>query len=279
MTGTTPAHAQDAASLRLRHDALREQLASNQFGRPLHLESSDSAGNLQGDVYALVTQPFAVAGPALQGMEHWCDILSLHMNVKSCRVAGPPDALALDIGRKFDQPLADAYPFEFAYAVPTSTRDYLQVTLDAATGPLGTSGYRIVLEVVALGDGASFLHLSYAYAYGMAARVAMQGYLATIGRDKVGFTVTGSTIDGQPAHVGGTLGVIERNTMRYYLAIEAYLGAIAVPAPQRREKRLADWYAGVERYPLQLHELERDEYLAMKHKEIRRVERAAHSGD
>jgi len=63
-------------------------------------------------------------------------------------------------------------------------------------------------------------------------------------------------------------GVVERNAMRYYVAIEAYLGALTTPAPQQLEKRLSDWYAGIERYPLQLHEIERSEYLSMKRSEV-----------
>ncbi len=116
----------------------------------------------------------------------------------------------------------------------------------------------------------SFLHLSYAYAYGMTARLAMQGYLGTVGRNKVGFSVTGHTADGRPVYIAGTRGVIERNTMRYYLAIEAYLGALSAPAAQQAEKRLNAWFDSVERYPAQLHEMERGEYLDMKHGEIAR---------
>lgn len=47
--------------------------------------------------------------------------------------------------------------------------------------------------------------------------------------------------------------MIERNTMRYYLAIEAYLGAYTLPAAEQPERRLRDWFAAVERYPRQLH--------------------------
>jgi len=36
------------------------------------------------------------------------------------------------------------------------------------------------------------------------------------------------------------------------------------------EQRLEAWFAGVERYPRQLHEIERAEYLAMKRREIQR---------
>jgi hypothetical protein len=63
---------------------------------------------------------------------------------------------------------------------------------------------------------------------------------------------------------------VERNTMRYYLAIEAYLGATSAPPPEQQEKRLRDWFAATERYALQLHEIERDDYLAMKRHELQR---------
>jgi hypothetical protein len=153
-----------------------------------------------------------------------------------------------------------------------SQPDYLRVVLNAAAGPLGTSRYRIVLEMVPLDSGNSFLHLSYAYAQGGAARWATQLYLATVGRAKVGFSVVGRRADDQPIHIGGARGVIERNAMRFYLAIEAYLGA---PAARQSEQRLSDWFAAVERYPLQLHELERDDYLRMKRVEIQRQQALA----
>lgn len=270
LAGLPLAQAQDAAALQARHAALRAELASNPFQRPLHLESREDGDLLKGDIYAEVEQPYAVVGPALQGVDHWCDILILHLNVKACRADPAGDTLDLYIGRKFDQPLADAHAVTFRYAVAAARPDYLQLALTAERGPLGTSRYRILIEAVALDARRSFLHLSYSYAYGLRARMAMQGYLATIGRDKVGFSLVGHTANGQPVYMQGMRGVVERNTMRYYLAIEAYLGALSLPAAAQLEKRLADWYAGIERHPRQLHELERDEYLDMKRKEIRR---------
>ena len=127
-----------------------------------------------------------------------------------------------------------------------------------------THDYRIEVELVALDHQRSFLHLSYSYSAGFAARMAMQAYLSTLGRDKVGFSEIGRTQDGQRQLVGGSRGVVERNTMRYYLAIEAYLASLAQPPARQFEQRLADWQTGVERYPRQLRELERDEYLALK---------------
>jgi hypothetical protein len=268
-----PAQADDAAALRARHAALRAELANNPFKRPLYLESSQKSGTLKGEIYAQIGQPYAEVGPALQGAAQWCDILILHLNVKGCRVgegkAGP--TIQLHIGRKFDQPLDDAYPVQFAYRVAASRPDYLRVELNADKGPMGTSDYRIMVEAVALDAQRSFLHLSYSYSYGMSARVAMRGYLATIGRDKVGFSVVKPKAKGKARYIDGMRAVVERNTMRYYLAVEAYLGA---PAASQLEKRLNDAHSAVERYPLQLHEVERADYLAMKRKEIQR-QRAA----
>ena len=113
-------------------------------------------------------------------------------------------------------------------------------------------------------------HLTYAYGDDLAVLAAMQGYLATIGRNKVGFSVVGHKPDGAPLYIGSTRGVVERNTMRYYVAIEAYLGALALPEAQQFERRLAAWFAGVERYPAQLRELELGEYLALKREQAQR---------
>jgi hypothetical protein len=270
--GRAQAQPQDHDALLQRYAQLREQLANSPFQRPIVLESSDVSGRLKGEIYAQLEKPFAVIAPQLQTMAQWCDVLILHLNVKTCRPASVNslDTLEISLGRKFEQPLADAYPLNFRYQVTANRTDFLQVQLTAADGPMGTHDYGIELQMVALDGQRSFLHLSYAYSYGLVSQAAMQGYLTTIGRDKVGFSIIGHGSDGQPIYQDGMLGVVERNTMRYYLALEAYLGALAGSPEERQEQRLNDWYNAVERYPLQLHELERREYLAMKHKEIRR---------
>ena len=272
LSGKAQALQQNASSLLQRHAELHERLVNNQFQRPLVLESSDVSGRLKGEIFAQLEQPFDLVAPQLQSMVQWCDVLILHLNVKSCR---PFDVnlvhnLKIYIGRKAEQPLDEAYPLNFLYLVKSNQPDFLQVQLTAADGPLGTSNYDIELQLVALDEQRSFLHLSYSYRYGLAARTAMQGYLATLGRDKVGFSVLGYGSNGKPIYQGSVRGLIERNTMRYYLALEAYLGALSGTAAEQQEQRLNDWHSAVERYPLQLHELERSEYLDMKHAEILR---------
>jgi len=267
---STAASAQDPATLRARHAALQEKFANNQFGRPLVLESVETSGDLKGDVYAVVDHPFPMVQQALQSADHWCDILILHLNVKRCRATGAAaKTINLSVGRKFDQPIEDAYQLNFAYRVVTATSDYLQVLLTADEGPMSTKNYRFQVEVVPVDAKRSVVHMSYAYGYGFAAKIAMQTYLSTLGSAKVGFTILDRK-DGKPVYQAGVLGLLERNTMRYYLAIDAYLSAYSLPAGEQFEKRIREWYASTERYAAQLHEMEQNEYLDMKRKEMRR---------
>lgn len=255
-----------------KYAALHAQLRDNQFQKPIYLESTELPDSVSGDIYALIDHPFATAAAALSGPGGWCEILILPINTKYCRAStvGSGSVLNVRIGRKFEQPLDQAYPVDFSYRIAVQTTNFLQVKLSASEGPLGTRDYRIVLEAVPVEQGRTFIHLSYSYAFDTVGRLAIQAYLATTGRGKVGFTVTGTQANGRPLQVGGTRGVVERNTMRYFLAIEAFLGSLAVPPQARLEKRLGDWFSAVERYPRQLHDIERGEYFDMKRREYHR---------
>lgn len=261
-----------AVSLGAKYLALRDTLSHSQFQLPLNLDSSQTATDLKGDIYALMDYPFATVSIALKEATHWCDILILHLNVKYCRESGdkPGSNLTVHIGRKNEQALNIAPCMEFKYRVDSISPDYFRIFLDADKGPFGTQNYRLMLEAIPLKDGGTFIHLSYSYTYGFTAKLAMQAYLKTLGSDKVGFTVIKKLPDGKPLHVSGIRGALERNTMRYFLAMNAYLGALSTPPQQQFEKRLRDWFASTERYSLQLHELEQSEYLDMKRKEYKR---------
>lgn len=259
-----------AGALRAKYAELTPQLTSNQFGRPLVLDSKEERNRVSGDIFAVVNYPYATTAAALNDATHWCDILILHLNTKYCRVQGSSDnaALQVAIGKKADQPVEDAYKVDFNYRATARGSDFFQVALTAQKGPLGTSNYSIVLEAVALPGNKTFLHLAYSYGYNFGASIAMQGYLGTIGRDKVGFTRQGN------GYIGGMRGVVERNTMRYYLAIDAYLAGLSAPPAQRLEKRLQTWFNGTERYARQLRELDRETYMTMKRSEVARQQGA-----
>ncbi len=261
-----------ASRLRAGYAAMREATVDNAFRRPMYLRSRESAGGVAGEVYALLDYPYALAGPALAGPAGWCEILLLHFNTKYCRPSfeAADTVLHVGIGTKHDQALADAYPLAFTWRVSARNESYLAVTLGAGEGPLDTRDYRIVLEAAPTEAGRTIMRLSYAYAYGPLGRFAMQVYLATVGRDKVGFTIAGRDADGNPALVGGLRGVVERNAMRYFLAIDAILAAPARPALARREAAQRTWFAATERHPRQLHEMAIADYLEMKRREFAR---------
>jgi hypothetical protein len=261
-------------ALRALFATVRAHTLSNIFDRALYLQSSESSDLLQGEIFAVVDHSYDDVRHVLVQPDHWCGVLILHLNVKYCRASGTAGHEALDvgIGRKVDQPLWAVNWVLFAYHVDSANNHYLSVVLQAPTGPMSTRNLRILMEAVPFEDHRSLLHMTYAYSYGQAARWAMRGYLATIGSAKLGFSIVGRSADGQEIRAGGPRGVLERNTMRYYLAVEAYLAALRLPASQQFEQSLQDWFTATERYPRQLHEIERDAYIDMKRREVRRQE-------
>jgi len=269
-----------AAGLRDKYQSLTQELAQNPFHRPLYLESQELPSALKGDIYGVVDFPFAMVNSALndpvKGPANWCDVLILHLNIKYCHASANESGtvLAVNIGKKTEESLSSSYRVQFNYHPVASSPDYFRVELSAATGPLSTKDYRIVLEAIPVGDNRTFIHLTYAYGYGTAGRLAMKAYLATIGSDKVGFSITSDPSTGETRYIGGVRGLVERNTMRYYLAIEAYLAALSSPSTARLDKRLADWFDATEQYPRQLHEVSRDDYMQMKHNEYQRQQTA-----
>jgi hypothetical protein len=270
--------ASGAPALRARLAASQQLLADSPFGGPLYLESSEAPRLLQGDVYALVDHPFQAVSAALGNPGRWCEVMILHLNTKHCRrgVENGTSTIELRVGKKHDQPIAAASLVAFGFRTVSATPEYLAVELQAATGPFDTSDYRILFEAVPLEGGRSFIHMGYSFSYGAVSRFAMQAYLATIARDKVGFTRVAPAHPGDaPGYIGGVRGLVERNTMRYYLAIDAYLGALSAPPSAQLERRLRAWFDATERYSRQLHEVEREAYMAMKRREVQRQEQAS----
>jgi hypothetical protein len=247
------------------YHALQPKLATSPFGRPLVLMSEQQDAQVSGDVFAIVQHSFAQLRTELDAPDEWCEVLILHLNVKQCNAG--PRTVQLVVGGKREGADEGSYRIDFDFAVQESSAERFYVVLQADKGPLGTREYRLALETISIGTGKSFLRLSYSYVYGPAAGLAMSTYLRTLGKDKVGFTKTGLTAKGTPLYVGGLRGTLERNVMRYYLAIDTFLNSASRPPAEREQWRLTTWYAATERYPYQLHEITRTEYLALKHVE------------
>ncbi len=259
-----------AIILQEKHVALSQYLSKNQYRRPLFLESSETNDRVSSTVYAVLDSPFNIASTTLKRPNLWCEIMILHINTKYCHADADisPTTLKINIGKKTPQLLSEAFLLDFSYNVIESSSNYLAMQLYAEKGPLSTNNYRIELQAIPLIGDKTFIYLRYSYGFGIAGRLAMQTYLATLGRGKIGFTRISQ--DQKSNFVDGMLGAVERNTMRYYLAIEAYFASLKQPFSNQLNARLNFWFDATEEYPEQLHEIDKISYLTMKREEYQR---------
>jgi hypothetical protein len=236
---------------------------------PFAIEAHGDHDEARGNVYATIPHDFTALKAALGRPSSWCEIAPLHLNVKSCtwKQADGGARITLYSGKKTYERPEDAYASPYEFDRVASGEDYFRVMLTADEGPLGTHDTVIEVEAVPVGEGQSFVHLRYAYRYGLKLRLALASYFATLGSGKVGFSVVGSDADGDAVYVDGMEGMIERNAVRYQLAIQAYLDTLQVPESERFEQRIARWFALTDRHKRQLYELERSEYLQNKRRE------------
>ena len=258
-----------AQALLARYTALQSQLAASPLGRPLIVESTELPGGLRGEVFALIEHPFSQVVQALGRPANWCEILMLHINNRQCELGPSPDGapqLSLSVVRRYDHSVKSAFVLPLLLRIDKAAPDYLAITLHSDSGPMGTSQHHVMVEAVAL-PGApqqTFLHFSYGYQHNALARMASQAYLSTFGHYKVGFTVVDQTSGSDPDYIRGLRGLVERNAVRYFLTVDAYLDAMGAPPARQPEQRLKNWYAATARYPRQLHEVAQETYLALK---------------
>jgi hypothetical protein len=249
-------------------DEAKQVIASPQpqFRRPVAMASSVVSDEVRAQIHGVIETPFHHLTEALANPERWCAVLILHINNKACRVTSGSDGaprVALKVARKYDQPVEDAYDLDFAYHVIERTHDLLSVQLDAPSGPMGTSDYSIRLDATPL-DTRTALRLSYAYRQGAMTAAAMDLYLSTVGRGKVGFTTVENASAGDAQFIGGVRGLMERNLMRYFLAVDAAATHPPGSGPDVFGRRLRLWFDSTEAYPRQLHEVDRATYLELK---------------
>jgi hypothetical protein len=241
---------------------------------PFQIHSNDVDDRLSADIYGVIQQPYHKVTNALTSTASWCEFMPLNLNIKSCVTqhhAGQT-TLTFYAGRKYYQEPEQAYQLHYAYHVEQSGDGYLKVRLAAAEGPFGTSDYRIIIEAMPV-DNNTFIRIHSSYQSSFSSRLGTRVYLATLGQDKVGFSMNQDPDNAAPTYIKGIRGIIERNVMRYYLALEAFLDTANLPRDEQFEARINTWYDLTEQYALQLHELERDDYLNAKRLEWRNQQR------
>lgn len=231
-------------------------------GQPLHIQSDISADRLLADIFAINAYDFKEQVARLSKPANWCDFITLHLNIKACTYQLKPDAiLSFYAGRKFYEAAEDAYELRYQFKIDKLNDNYFAMNLQADEGPFGTEDYLLSLEMLKVGDE-TLLHISLSYQTSFSSRLGTSVYLSTIGADKVGFSKASGPA-GEAQYIGGIEAIIERNVMRYFLAITTYLGN-----KSGFSKMPAQWFLSTENYRRQLHEVELVDYLSAKKREF-----------
>jgi hypothetical protein len=254
-------------SLIEKHHTIEREPGKSPSAVPFSIESSVSKKASRVDIYGTMEYPFDSMQNEFLVPTNWCEILLPHTNIRACTHKKVRDTWLLNIYdvHEFSEPLEDAYQMKFEYRVSELQPRYFDILLTADEGPFHTKDHRFELEAIPLDEGRTFIHLRYSFGY------STWGYLLVklFGPGKAGFSVIGTDSDGNPVYVSGLRGSVERDVVCYYLAIMAYMDTLKIPAEQRFEKRIRQWYDLADRYKKQLLKMGEEKYIAYKRQDLR----------
>lgn len=258
--------------LRETYEEIENILLDNKYDTSIDIKSEELENMMRGDVYGVIYQPYKTVSKNLTSQINWCEIMPQHLNIKACtyQYVNKQCRLTFYSGRKFYEKADNVYHLDYQFKVTTLKDDYFNVTLSSEEGPLDTTDYIISVEAIPLTDNSTFIHLSYEYKYGIWTRIAMSTYFSTLGRKKVGFTISGEDKNQKPIYIKGIRGVIERNSMRYYFAIKSYLDTKTIPIETRFINKISSWFDLTEKHHTQLYEMDKKDYL--KYKKMERLD-------
>ncbi|MEZ4599234.1 MAG: hypothetical protein R2940_05550 [Syntrophotaleaceae bacterium] len=269
----SPCTARDGeAALRRSYQAF---LARPSSAMPIQVVSQTGDEIEEAEIYAVLKRDFASLAEILSSPGNWCEIFPVILNIKACtwkaREGKGRPQLTFYVGRKYYEAPGEAYELKYDFLLRENRKDFFHVALVAPEGPFGTSDYRLEVKAIPVAQG-SFLSVRTSHRSSFASRMATRSYLATLGRDKIGFTRVGGDKD-NPEYIKGVRGMVERNAVRYYLALQAYLETRHMPPAKRYSAATELWYDLTEQYHDQLFELEKSRYLDIKRRERQQQER------
>ena len=236
---------------------------------PLYARSISNEGEVATAV-AIIVEGVDIeeASVVLQGPGAWCEVMFLHLNIKSCIHGENEDGqwIRLYMGRKFYQDPRNVEQIEMAFSSGATDDGVRWITLMAEEGPFNTSDYRFVLSAIPAENG-TYVQLGSSQKAGRAASWAIKLYYATLARGKIGFSVVGTDRNGNPEYSKGDEAMLERNVVRYLIAITAYMQTYEIPGVEGMRKRAELWFDATEEYAAQLREVDREDYLRAKERE------------
>ncbi|MGI9317938.1 MAG: hypothetical protein ACR2QW_11440 [bacterium] len=243
---------------------------------PFVLESINNASDSSASIrYFLESVSLETFRSRLEQPSEWCEFIPLHLNIKACsyQIRNDKHILSFYVGIKGYLTPDKAHLLQLEFESNSQDGVFI-VKLFAEDGPLDSSNINFDIRAISVeGDVRTGIYLEFDLSSipGLAANLA-RIYLATVARNKIGFSIEGKTWSGKPKFVRGQRGATERNLVRYLLAIETYFATLDIPTESQFEDRLERWFDATERYRPQLYELERSEYISNKIRERKNQE-------
>lgn len=236
--------------------------------KPFYLHAEIEGRKQSGQAALYFDQPLEQIAEALSKLGNWCSILLLHLNTKACTHSQNEDEQTLTIymGRKFYQKPDDAYVMKYEFNTER-TQNYFSALITAEDGPLGTSDYRIQLEVTPI-NGKTFGRIQVSQKHSWISSKAAKLYVATKGRNKKGISIVDYDGQGNPVYSNGEQAIAERNLLRYYFAFAAFFRSQTLPNNTQFKESLNYWFDQTEQYK-QLYEVDRPQYIDDKNKEYK----------
>lgn len=276
-------------SLQEVYRSIRQAQHDSQY--PFHIISDERGDILSANVFMLLDIPYRTFRERLQEPRNWCDFLILHLNIKSCvkSEAKGRQYLTLYAGRKNYQPPEITYQLKYLFTFLENRASFFEALMTAEQGPMRTRDYQIRVQAMPY-RSKTLVRLGMQYERSFFSKGATYTYLNTLGRNKIGFTVVGQDDEGKPVYIDGVKAVIERNVMRYFLAVSVYLESSSKAGGVAFRTLLERWFDATEHYHDQLYEYDKQTYIKAKLQErlnqqelqqavdIKRMKRRAKSG-
>lgn len=250
--------------LTARYRDLIAQIEDSPFHAPVAVRSNDLGNTVSAEVHGVLNQPFSEVAEVLGDASAWCAFMTLSLHIKACTWTSATSTLTLYVGTKDYQTPDEAYEVQYGFKTNRQS-EQIVVDLESPRGPMGTKQNRLVMEAMAM-NGETMLHFKSSLEMSTASRLVAATYLATLGRHRIGFSLVDDR-EGKKTPIKGIQGMIERNAMRYYLALQTHMEQRKEPETHRFEQSINAWYDLTERYHDQLYEVSREEYIENKKRE------------
>ena len=242
--------------------------AADHSGFPSRCARRSSDTLVSAEIHGIIDHPFRALAATFTEPGGWCDFLVLNPNIKTCtfRRETQETFLTLYIGSKSYRAPESATEQVYRFLVRARQSDYAAISLTAPQGMLGTTAHRFEFEAGSVA-GKTVVALPSSFEPSMLSRLLTGIYLSTLGRERIGFSREATEAGVPVGYVRGVKGMIERNVMRYYLALKAFLDTGDLPADRQFEARARLAYDLMDLYPAQLRQMDKADYLDIKLRE------------